>query len=408
MSAPGVPAYGAVPGQPMPGQPMPTPGVPAYGAMPTPGAPAYGAMPGQPYGAPGPAAYGAPAYPMAAPVAQKKSNTGLIVGIIVLVVLIIVAIFGFHVFSSNQNDPSKPVPAGQATTAEAAVRGYLQALAAGNSADALAFVDAPTSPAVVDNSLLTDAVLAAGNAINPITNINVPKSTSSTAVTATYSIGSKAVTASYFVTKSGKYYMLSQGTTLTVMPLIDDGVTVSINGVAIKSQSAELAMFPGSYVVTVDNPLLTVTNGSFIVTSPTGTPDTSSMSLDLSTDAQAKFQDAAKTQLDSCMAEKAMETSCGFGFSASDEDTGNSIDIDNSTIQWIYGSGSSDDFSGATFSYDGYSGLTASASISIDIELDVSDTSGNPYYQTDTLYEADVDFTDPSNLAVTFQHTGGF
>jgi len=345
---------------------------------------------------------------MAAPVAQKKSNTGLIVGIIVLVVLIIVAIFGFHVFSSNQNDPSKPVPAGQATTAEAAVRGYLQALAAGNSADALAFVDAPTSPAVVDNSLLTDAVLAAGNAINPITNINVPKSTSSTAVTATYSIGSKAVTASYFVTKSGKYYMLSQGTTLTVMPLIDDGVTVSINGVAIKSQSAELAMFPGSYVVTVDNPLLTVTNGSFIVTSPTGTPDTSSMSLDLSTDAQAKFQDAAKTQLDSCMAEKAMETSCGFGFSASDEDTGNSIDIDNSTIQWIYGSGSSDDFSGATFSYDGYSGLTASASISIDIELDVSDTSGNPYYQTDTLYEADVDFTDPSNLAVTFQHTGGF
>ena len=383
-----------MPGQPL-GQPM---------GQPMPGQP----MPGQPYGTPGPAAYGAPMYPMAAPVAQKKSNTGLIVGIVVLVVAILAVVFGFRIFSGGNNNSNgnsntgtnntNSGTAGQATTAVAAVQGYLQALAAGNSADALAYMD--TTPS--DTTYLTDAVLAAGNAINPITNINVTAGSSDYMVAATYTIGSQTINANYYAQQYGKYYKLNNATGSAFLP-DTGGMPIKLNGVAVTSSAySDLTLFPGSYVVTVDNPLLTVTGGNFVVTDPMHGGDNFDMTIDLTADAQTQFQAAAKAQLDSCMAEKAMKTTCGFGFSAFDE-SGTAIDVDNSSIAWNYGAGSSDDFSSTTFDYSKYNGgLTADASTAIDIELDVKDTSGHPYYQTTTIYTVVVDFSDPTNLAVTF------
>jgi len=390
-----------VPGQPVPGQPMPGRpfAAPAYPGQP----PAYGAMP------PGAAPYGAPGYPMAAPMAAppaRKKDTWVIIGIIILVLLIVGTLIGFHVFSGSQNNPNKPVPAGQATSAQAAVRGYLQALAAGNSADALAFL--ATTPS--DTSLLTDAVLAAGNAINPISNIDVQSANSTSYyVSASYSIGTQNVNANYYTTQYGKYYKLENATGHAFLPFTGAGVPLQVNGVDVKtSMLSELTLFPGSYVVTTSNSLLTVTDGTFVVTDSIHSADNMSMSIDLVSDAQTQFQAAAKTALDGCMAEQATLTSCGFGF-AKPTDTGVPIDVDTSTIAWSFTSGSSDDFSTTAFKYDQYSdGLSAYADIMIDVRIDLKATDGTPYYTKDTLLEADIDFTDPANLAVTFQDEGSY
>lgn len=396
--APTTPAYGA------PATTAPT-SMPIYGAAPAapwspaaaipPQPPAYGvAYPTQAPGYPMPGVAGYPA--QVAPAAAKK-NTGLIVGIVALVVLIIVALLGFHFWPfGNQNKPDAPVTPGQATTASAAVRGYLEALAAGSSADALAFLDSTPD----DTTFLTDDVLAVSNASNPISNITT-NSPSGTSVTATYNIGSQSVSADFYTTKSGKYYYLAQAVRSVDIPSPGGGVKMMINGVAADLSRAMATLFPGYYVVTVDNPLLTVSDGAFVVSGSMSGPDTSNMSLDLAPDAQGKFQAAAQSRLDGCMAEQALVTSCGFGFDAQDEN-GTSVKIDNSSIVWSYGAGSSDDFSTTDFTYYGYAGLTALGNISIDIEVDLKSTSGHRYYQTDTLNAVTVDFTDPSNLRIAF------
>lgn len=392
------PAYGGAPAAPW--GPAPTaPGAPVYGApmapaYGAPAAPGYAAAPGYPQATPG-YAQAAPGYAQAAPAAPKK-NTGLIIGIIVLVVLIIGALIFFFVPKNSQNDPNKPVPAGQATNADAAVRGYLQALAAGNSADALSFLDSPPT----DAALLTDEVLAFSNANNPISNITTDSSAGYT-VAATFDIGSQNVTANFYATQYGKYYKLSYALQSVYIPSADSGVTMKINGVSFTQSSYSVTLFPGYYEVTVDNSLLTVTNGEFYV-SGSNNPDTSRMSIDLVSDAQGQFQDAATAQLDACMAEKAIMTSCGFGVSSSNDSSGNPVDIDVNSIVWSYRDGSSDDFSDADFSWSSYSGLTARAYQSVYLEVDVNATNGHAYYKNVSLYSVSVDFTDPSNLVVTF------
>ncbi|MCL2491021.1 MAG: hypothetical protein FWF36_09955 [Propionibacteriaceae bacterium] len=338
---------------------------------------------------------GATGFPAPAP---KKKNTGLIVGIIVLVVLIVAALIGFRIFSSS-NQKDAPVPAGQAKTADEAVVGYLNALAAGNSADALAFLDSPPT----DTSLLTDDVLAYSNAINPISNVTTDSSTGYS-VAATYNIGSQSVTANFYVQQYGKYYKLTSNDAVSsvYIPSPPTGVSMTINGIPATVTNYSVTLFPGYYEVAIDNSLVTVSNGNFFVSGSYSGADTSNMSYDLSSDAQGQFQQAATAQLDACMAEQDLETSCSFGLSDPHDRSGNPIDVNTSTIQWSFSSGSSDDFSSVNFSWYGLDGLTATAYRSITLTVNLDSTSGDGYYKDVYLSEIDVDFSDPSNLVVSF------
>jgi len=362
------------------------------------------AMPGQPMGQP----YGAPGYGQAPPPPPKK-KTGLIILICILIVALVGGGIGaYFLFFTNKDDPNKPVVAGQAKTPEAAVRGYLQALAAGNSADALSF--AATAPS--DTTFLTDDVLAASNAISPITNITVIKDTTSSSqyatVTATYQIGSQSVNTKFDVTQYGKYYKLDDVVNKVYMiAMFGDGIDLTLNGVAITSGalSSSVSLFPGTYKIDVDNSLLSLTGNQFVVTDPTSYDDAPDMTLALTSDAATQFADAAKKTLDDCMAEQATLTSCGFGTAAPKNRNGDPIDIDANTIKWTFESGSSDDFSADTFDYYPYSAPTQASSYfvkSIHIRIDVADTTGALYYQSYSLYQMKVDFSDPTNIVVTF------
>lgn len=410
--APGTPA----PAQPAPGTPpmgqgfppapgfdpnQPPPGVPPMGqGFP----PAPGFDPNQPGMAMPP--YGAPGYGQAP--APKKSKTGLIIVIAVVVVALIAAAVGlyFVLFAGAKDDPTKPVTAGQAKTPAAAVRGYIEALAAGNAEDALSFSATPPS----DKTFLTDAMLASSNAINPIANVTetTPDNpgTIYVPIQASYTIGDQRVNTTFYVTKYDKYYMIDSEITSDVsmyFGLGSDGPALSLNGVSIPTSLTSATLFPGTYNVTSDNALLEVTNGQFTVTDPSSYFSTSSMDVALTSDATAKFAAAAKNALSSCMNEKATLTSCGFGADAPTSG-GKTVNVDTNTIKWYFAKGYSSDFSDAEFDYYGYSNAyqaTAYESKSMYFELD--DRSGNSYSSYNYyIYKVTVDFTDPDNFVVTF------
>ncbi|MCL2782626.1 MAG: hypothetical protein FWD80_01415, partial [Propionibacteriaceae bacterium] len=121
----------------------------------------------------------------------------ILVGVLVLAA---VAGFGANRYLSSQDDPNHPVSAGQAKTPAAAVRAYLQALAAGNANDALSFAVTPA-----DTTFLTKEVLMASLALNPITEIataldtSAPRSSSSATVNAFYKIGLLPVNTTFAV-----------------------------------------------------------------------------------------------------------------------------------------------------------------------------------------------------------------
>jgi len=383
----------------------------AYGQPTMPGMPGYPA-PGMPYGYGQPPMvshpYGPGFMPMGQPQppAPKKSKTALTIVICVVVLAVIAAIIGGYFLLSNKDDPSKPVPAGEAKTPEAAVRGYLQALADGRAADALSF--AATAPS--NTTYLTDEVLAASNAINPITEITATKDTTSSSqyatVTASYKIGSQSVNTKFYVTQYDKYYKLEDvASRVYLSTMVGGDVDLKLNGVALTSTglSSTVTLFPGTYQMTVSNSLLTMNNNQFVITDPMSYPDTSGMKLALTSDATGKFQTAVQTAMDKCMSEKALYTSCGFGprFAMT---TSGFIDVDTNSITWSYQSPADGDFSNLTFDYYPYSdAATASAFHSTHIRLDLSDTSGTHYYKTYTLYDINIDFSDTSNITVTYK-----
>ena len=346
---------------------------------------------GQPYG---------PGYQVTPP-PKKKKKVGLIVLICVLVIALLGGGGGFaYWWFAMRDDTSQPVVAGQARFPQAAVRGYLQALAAGNSADALSFVN----NAPVGNPFLTDAVLSVSLAANPITDIEAVKDSGSSktapTVTATYKIGSQSVSADYTTVQVGKYYFLAVGTQqVDLNDAIVYGVDMSLNGVLVNSSYSVAPLFPGTYQLAIGNSMLSMSSEPFVVTDPYATTTVSSATITLAPEAQSKLAAAAKSTLDGCMAEKKMLTSCDFGFIGFDDYT----TPDESTVKWTFLKGKSD-FSNTKFQYKPDVNITrVDAAISLQLQLSLRNTAGKgPYTGKVNITAVHIDFSDPDNLYVSF------
>jgi len=336
---------------------------------------------------------GAP-YPGVPAAPPRKANVKLIALIGVLVVLLLAGGGFAYWYVAVRDDPSKPVSAGQAKTPQAAVRGYLQALANGDATDALSFLS--TRP--TDTTFLTNDVLSAGNSQGAISDIKATKA-SDGSVNVTYNIGSQGVTAHFAVHKSGKYYTIDQGTQkVNLSDVYADGVGMTLNGVALDSSpSSTVTLFPGSYQLGVTNSLLTLTGGDFTVTDPAGSTTLPDTKLTLADNAQAKFADAVKKKLDGCLAEKMMLTTCGFGiyYAAG-------VTVDPNSVGWRLMKGQTT-VSKGKFTYDGSVAPSETrASISLQVKLEFSGTDKTPYFSLFNILGVSIDFSDENNLAISF------
>jgi hypothetical protein len=324
---PGQP-YGAQPQQPYPGQqPMPMPGQPyvAQPQQPYPGQPYAGQQSYGPQG-PVPPPYGPAGQPPGKPRGKGALILGITGGVVVLAVIASFLVPRNPVLpvtpqlpGTTASAPGGPAsvpgatvtPVTQAGTAQAAVQGYLQAVSSGDSASAIAYAANPP----MEQSLLTDEMLAANQAVAPITDIVVTEGTGADhqTVQAAYSLGGTPVTTTFEVTRVNGAWLLDA----VAVPLPLDlsamvGVDLTINGVQMLNINP--TVFPGRYTVAASSDWYKLSGGTVQVENATPSGEAPAAKLALASAGVSAIRKAAQAKLNSCLKKNSLAPAgCGFG-----------------------------------------------------------------------------------------------
>ena len=344
---------------------------------------------------------------------QKKPIKPIVTSLVVVVVVaLIVGWFVNRNLSMWRDDPNQPVPAGQATTPLAAVRGYLQAIAASNAKDAYSFSGLKAVP----SQFLTDSMLAASNAIAPMTNIEVTKtpgsSNSSPSVDATYMLGDQTVHATYETRQYGKYYWVSNYSVWVNMPsasqFVQHGLRINdqnMPGLTTDPDFISVELFPGSYKMTMSNPLISLTGDVSFTLPDTSEQKTIDLHIGLVPNAQAIFAAATSASLKDCMTSNSIMTSCGIGTDKQLKDisTGFFIQPDSRTTKWSITKGDTD-FTKAIFQWDPADlfNTTAPVNFTARVSFSANFPVGYKYSLDFTISKVTINFTNSDKLVVTF------
>lgn len=252
-------------GQPPPPYGPPPPGAPGSGYAFGPFAPQPGPGPG-----PGPTGPG----PGAAPPPRGRARGLIILGVVALALILVGVGAAVLVRSRTAVTPSPtpgqtsgggPGPSTSAPPAGAlpsdAVAGYLNALAAGDAAAALAYAAAAVPP----GPFMTDQVLAESLKRAPISQIDVPavSDPAVSTVTANYSVGPTPVRVDYGVQQVGGVWKLSAISRTIDLGLVRaPSIAVRMNGVKVTSDVVDV--LPGTYAFTTESPKLTLGNKAVV------------------------------------------------------------------------------------------------------------------------------------------------
>lgn len=259
-----------------------------------------------------------------------------------------------------------------------AVRGYLEALAAGDAASALGYaLRIPSDP-----SLLTDHVLAGQRATMPISEIEVGAPTEPGRVPASYLLGGERVSTVFELTLDGGGWRLDR--VGAQADLSGFAVPVALNGAVPRSLRPEL--FPGHYRVTSENPRYEVLEGELDVRHPFEQPAVHG-SLTLSEAGRAEVIEAAEAHLADCLSRRDLEPlECGLAVVHPDQTL-----LDESSVEWwTHGTA---DFTDLDISLD-HAG-SASAAINLTIHGDVQGLDGSRWKAHVHLTRLRADLTGP-------------
>jgi hypothetical protein len=315
-----------VPGQPYVAQPQQQyAGQPYAAQQPYSGQQPY---PGQqPYGPQGPV----PPYgPAGQPPGKPKGKGALILGITGgVVVLAVIASFlvprnpvlpvtpQLPATTASVPGASASVPGASVTavpqtdTAQAAVQGYLQAVSSGDAASAIAYAANPP----MEQSLLTNEMLAANQAVAPITDITVTEGTGSDhqSVQVAYNLGGTPVSTTFEVTQVNGTWKLDS----VAVPLPLDlsgtmGVDLAINGVPLLNINP--TVFPGRYTVESVSGWYKLSGGTVQVDNATPSGPSPEAKLSLASSGVSAIRKAAQAKLNSCLKKNSLAPAgCGFG-----------------------------------------------------------------------------------------------
>lgn len=285
-------------------------------------APQYPAGPGQnpagafanPYGAtqnpagaaPNPYA-SAPSPYATGPTKRRKLSRGGLIGIIagaVVLVIIVVTAAGIGISSAISGAQGDP---------ESIVTDYLTAVQDGDAKQALSYLDESIS----DKTLLTDDVLKASAKLGKISKIKLTSSkedSSTTKVTAKFSVGSTPVTQEFTVYKAykGGYSILSGGT-VSLYPSTLDGVAVTVNGQEAKGDS--WTVFPGAYELALPKGVdasFSISGADDLVAAGDGYDLLSDVKVELNEAGVQQFRDAVTEAVNACIASTTLAAGCGL------------------------------------------------------------------------------------------------
>jgi hypothetical protein len=254
----------------------------------------------------------------------------------------------------------------QSADAAAAVQGYLNAIATGDSATALAYAATPPD----DAALLTDEMLAASNATAPISGIVVTpgSGTDHQDVQADYAIGDTPASATFGVSNVGGTWLLDDVAFALPLDLsAAEDLELSLNGVPLPSTSP--VVFPGKYTVKTASGWYKLSGGTVTVDGNTASTGTSAVDLKLSSSGVSAIRKAAQAKLTACLKKKSLTPSgCGFGVFL----PGNNK-VRTSSIRWQVVSGSS---AMKTLKPSLFGAGTATAKVSVKTRNDCYSTNG--------------------------------
>lgn len=181
-----------------------------------------------------------------------------------------------------------------------AVKGYLEALAAGDIDKAVSY--GPVGGG--SRALLVPDALKASLAAAPITNINVTAAdaTAST-IHASYQLGTQAVVSDFKVAKKddGNWQLAASTTTVRLPAKRTDNVPLIINGQTI-GPVVELELVPGSYTMTTGLPYLAYQSSTKITVNDLSyTKPISELPVDVTAEGKDALVQAAQASLAACI-----------------------------------------------------------------------------------------------------------
>jgi hypothetical protein len=228
--------------------------------------------------------------------------------------------------TAGASDPTSqsPTAAPGASLASDAVRGYLEAVAAGDASAALAYADQPPR-----SDLLTDAVLAESKRRAPITAIDVPavEDQNASAVIANYKIGSTRVSHTYQVIRTGTGQWKLASATSVVEIDYQPGAGMKINGAKLTGALPEL--LPGSYAITTSSKYVKVGSASFVVKGAGTAIERHATPASLTKAGKKRATSAARKDLKRCLGTRSIAPkNCPFGVRS------NGYKNTKSTIRW--------------------------------------------------------------------------
>jgi len=314
-----------------------------------------------------------------------------------------------------------------ADDASSAVAGYLAALSQGRAQDALAFAcEAPH-----DSPYLTDEVLAASNAIAPLTVTSIGQAQmlprqgrqfTYAEVTANYKFGDRPVTNVFSALKQdgGKWCLggvttwvrIDRDTTFSyfgynaswfVPP--DRGTHLQLTLNSVDFTDNDIYVFPGTYQFAVSNSLVQVVGGGFTVDAPypSRLPIDVPGKIALTDAGERAIARMAQDKLTGCLAETTPTTSCGFRTSWSPSNTGTWSTVpptfDLTEWRWVLANGDvwvSDAKGLAKYP------LAYAPGTQVWADFTSTGSNGEPF-TTGTILTITADISDPSNIVVTIE-----
>ncbi|MDN5726242.1 MAG: hypothetical protein L0G99_09985, partial [Propionibacteriales bacterium] len=206
-----------------------------------------------------------------------------------------------------------------------AVKGYLDALAAGDAATALSYAE--SSPA--DTTMLTNEALAASNKLGAIAEINVPEVTDEYAyqVAASYKMGTRTVNKEINVTKVGEDWKLTDVAGTLTLDLGDD-LPITVNGVKVEAK--KIIVFPGTYVFDTGNKYVGFDDKGTVSVDAPGAYESGPYQATLNKTGKQAAIKAAQDSLNACLKQQVLAPK-GCMFKAYET---NGVKVDTKTIRW--------------------------------------------------------------------------
>jgi len=239
-------------------------------------------------------------------VARRKRPTVWVLGTVGVVLL---GLLAYVVWDQNRPVAVSPdiiVPSSAEASApkvargDLAVKGYLEALAAGDIDKAISY--GPVGGG--SHALLVPDALKASLAAAPITNINVTAAdaTAST-IHASYQLGTQAVVSDFHVVKKddGNWQLAASTTTVRLSAKRTDNVPLVINGQTI-GPVVELELVPGTYTMATGLPYLDYQSTTKITVNDLNyTKPIAELPIDVTPEGRTALVQAAQASLAACV-----------------------------------------------------------------------------------------------------------